>query len=104
MSEIPLPSGFQIVMSPYGYFLPLMLYAAWSTLAFWDIARRTTLSRGAAIGWMLVVMLVPFVGALAYHLAGGSEIPKSLRAAVVGGGLAIFGLALLVGRLAGGAA
>ena len=104
MSEIPLPSGLQIVVSLYGYFLPLMLYAAWSTLAFWDLGRRANLSRGAAIGWTAAILLLPFIGALAYHVAGGSEIPKPLRATLVGGGLAIFALALLVGRLLGTAA
>jgi len=79
-------------------------FAAWSTLAFWDLGRRTNLSRGAAIGWTAVILLLPFIGALAYHVVGGSEIPKPLRATVVGGGLAIFALALLVGRLLGTAA
>src|SRR5688572_15955591 len=99
MSEIPLPSVLQIVVSLYGYFLPLMLYAAWSTLAFWDLGRREDLSRGAAIGWTLAVILLPLIGALLYHVAGGSQIPRSLRTAVVGGGLAIFLLALVAGRL-----
>lgn len=102
MSEIPLPSGLQILMSLYGYFLPVMLYAAWSTLAFWDLGRREVLSKGAVLGWVLVILLIPFVGALAYHVVGGSQIPRSLRAAVVGGGLGLFALVLLVGNLIGG--
>ena len=44
MSEIPLPSIFHTLLSMYGYFLPIMLYAAWSTLAFWDLGRREDLS------------------------------------------------------------
>lgn len=102
MSEIPLPSGLQILMSLYGYFLPVMLYAAWSTLAFWDLGRREGLSKGSVLGWVLVILLIPFVGALAYHVIGGSQIPRSLRAAVVGGGLGLFALVLLVGNLIGG--
>ncbi len=102
MSEIPLPSGLQILMSLYGYFLPVMLYAAWSTLAFWDLGRREDLSKGAVLGWVMVILLIPFVGALAYHVIGGSQIPRSLRAAVVGGGLGLFAVVLLVGNLIGG--
>ena len=33
-ATFPLPTSFQILVSMYGYFLPFMLYAAWSTLAF----------------------------------------------------------------------
>jgi hypothetical protein len=102
MSEIPLPSVLQIVVSLYGYFLPLMLYAAWSTLAFWDLGRRDGLSKGAAIGWVLVILLIPFLGALAYHVVGGSQVPRSVRAAVVGGGLGVFAIVLLVGSMIGG--
>ena len=98
MSEIPLPSTLSILMSLYGYFLPIMLYAAWSALAFSDLGRRQV-SRGVAVGWVAVILLVPFFGALAYHVVGGSTMPKMLRGVVVGGGLACIALALLIGRL-----
>ena len=78
MSEIPLPSALSIVMSLYGYFLPIMLYAVWSALAFSDLGRRQ-IARGVGLGWVTVILLVPFFGALAYHLVGGSTVPKSLR-------------------------
>jgi len=102
MSEIPLPSVLQIIVTLYGYFLPVMLYAAWSTLAFWDVGRREDLSKGAVLGWVLAILLIPFLGALAYHVIGGSQIPRSLRAAVVGGGLGLFAVVILVGNLVGG--
>ena len=102
MSEIPLPTGLQIVLSLYGYFLPLMLYAVWATLAFWDLGNREGMSRGAAVTWVLVILLIPFLGALAYHLIGGSRVAPAVRAAVVGGGLGVVVLVLLVGRLVGG--
>ena len=102
MSEIPLPSGWQIVVSLYGYFLPIMLYAAWSTLAFWDLGRREGLSNGAAMGWIAAVLLIPFFGGLAYHVIGGSTISKALRTAVVGGGLALVALVLAIGVLVAG--
>jgi hypothetical protein len=39
---------------------------------------------------------------LAYHLVGGSQVPRSLRAAVVGGGLGLFAVVILIGNLIGG--
>ena len=102
MSEIPLPSIFHTLLSMYGYFLPIMLYAAWSTLAFWDLGRREDLSKGGSVGWVLVILLVPFLGAFAYHVFGGSQIPRSLRAVVVGGGLGLFLIVIAVGNLIGG--
>jgi len=99
MSEFALPTVLQVAVSLYGYFLPLMLYAAWSTLAFWDLGRRTELSRGAAYGWTAAVLLLPFVGALGYHLIGGSQVPAAVRRMAVGGGLAVFALSLLAARL-----
>ena len=100
MSEIALPSALSILMSLYGYFLPIMLYAAWSALAFADLGRRS-ISRGAAAGWVAVILLVPFFGALLYHVIGGSTVPKALRGVVVGGGLAAIALALVIGRMVG---
>ena len=101
MSEIPLPSALSIVMSLYGYFLPIMLYAVWSALAFSDLGRRQ-IARGVALGWVAVILLVPFFGALAYHVVGGSTVPKGLRGVVVGGGLVCIVLALVLGRMVGG--
>ena len=100
MSEIALPSPLSILLNLYGYFLPIMLYAAWSTLAFVDLGRRQ-LTRGVAAGWIAVILLIPFFGALAYHVIGGSTVPRSLRGVVVGGGLLCIVIALIAGRLVG---
>lgn len=100
MSEIPLPSGLSILVALYGYLLPIMLYAAWSALAFADLGRRQV-SRGTAVGWIAVILLVPFFGALSYHLVGGSSLPRSVRGVVIGGGLACVALALVLGRMVG---
>jgi hypothetical protein len=97
----PLPSTWQTLLNLYGFLVPFLLYAAWSTLAFWDIGRREGLSRSSALGWIGLVLLVPFAGAAAYHLVGGSRIPGHLRAGVVGGGLAFYALVLIVGSLVG---
>ena len=104
MGELAGPSLLQVVLSLYGYFLPLMLYAAWSTLAFWDLGRREDLGAGARLGWTVAVLGVPFLGALAYHLGGGSRVPSSVRGTVVLGGIGLVVVVLLAGRLVGGAA
>jgi hypothetical protein len=102
MSEIPLPTAWQVLVSLYGYFLPIMLYAVWSTLAFWDLGRREGISSGVTFGWVAVILLIPFFGALAYHLIGGSTVSKPLRTTVVGGGLALVVIVLALGSMMGG--
>lgn len=104
MFGIPLFSAglFGLLFGLYGSFLPFVLYAAWVSLALWDLARRDDLSRGAVLGWIAVILLVPFLGAIAYHAVGRSQIPGWLRGAVVGGGLLAYVLVLGIGALVGG--
>lgn len=65
------------------YYLPLALYAAWLSVATWDIVRRSQMKSGARIGWMAVIYLIPILGPLAYYLFSKSEIPRSTRYALV---------------------
>jgi len=101
-AAFPLPTSFQTLLSMYGYFLPIMLYAVWSALAFWDLGRRQGPVPGGVILWLVLILVVPFFGALAYHLVGKSEIPRTLRIAMVGGGVGVYLLVLIAGRLMGG--
>ena len=94
--------GWSLLFGFYLYFLPGVLLAAWVALAFWDIARRDDLSRAAAIGWVAVILLIPFLGVIAYHAVGGSKIPGWLRLAMVAGGLLAYALIAGVGALLGG--
>lgn len=104
MSGVPLsqPGAWQLLFSFYGYLLPVALLAAWVSLAFWDLARREDLGRGAAIGWIAAILLVPFLGVIAYHVLGARDLPAWLRTAVVAGGLAAYVLILAVGAALGG--
>lgn len=96
-------SVWQVLFGLYGYLLPFVLYAAWTSLALWDLARRDDLSRGATIAWIVAVLVIPFLGVIAYHVAGRSpSLPGWLRAAVVGGGIASYLLVLAIGALLGG--
>jgi hypothetical protein len=97
-------SPWGLVFALYGYLLPFVLYAAWTSLALWDLARRDDLGRGASIAWIAVILVVPFLGVIAYHLLGRPRLPGWLRAAVVGGGLAAYLLVLGVGAWLGGIA
>ncbi|MDX1447451.1 MAG: right-handed parallel beta-helix repeat-containing protein [Acidimicrobiia bacterium] len=95
-------SATSVFFGLYAYFLPFVLYAAWVAIALWDLARRDDLSRGATIGWIAVVLVVPFLGVIAYHVLAKSPIPAWQRAAVVGGGLVAYLVIFVTGALVGG--
>jgi plastocyanin len=97
-------SPWQLVFALYGYLLPFVLYAAWTSLALWDLARRDDLGRWVAVGWIAVVLVVPFLGVIAYHVLGRPRLPAWLRAAVIGGGVVAYLVVLGVGALLGGIA
>ena len=87
---IPLTDGLTTLLGLYGYILPLVLYAAWVAIAMWDLVRREALTDGRRIGWMVVVLLVPFLGPPIYLLAGRSPISRPVRVFLVFGALAIY--------------
>ena len=58
----------------YAYLLPFVLYAAWVGIALWDLARRDDVGKGKVIAWTAVILLIPFVGVIAYHLFSASPI------------------------------
>ncbi len=80
----------QVVIGLYATVLPFAVLGAWIAVALWDLSRRVNgaeLSRGAAVGWSVVVLVVPVVGAAGYLLASPS-LPRWLAATYVGGGVA----------------
>ena len=86
----------------YSYVLPLVLYAAWVVLAIWDIVKRDDLSRGAGMGWMIAVLLIPFLGAIGYHVFGGSSVPVAYRWVLLLGGPLIYVLFIGIGLAVAG--
>jgi len=80
----------ELLLGLYGYVLPLVLYAAWVSVALWDLVRRDGLRSGARLGWLAVVLIVPFLGPLIYLAFGKSEIPRSVRIMLVAGSLAAY--------------
>jgi plastocyanin/uncharacterized membrane protein YhaH (DUF805 family) len=92
---IPLGPLGSTLLGLYAYVLPLALYAAWISIAMWDLIRRE-LSDRRRIGWMALVLAVPLIGPIAYFGLGGSAIPSAVRWFLVAGGLAIYlGIAAL---------
>lgn len=94
-------SWWSLLIGLYGYVLPGILYAAWVTIALWDLIRQESQPIAFRARWMAVVLLVPFAGPLLYFGFGRSPIPAQLRLMLTVGGvvatLAISALAALLG-------
>jgi len=91
------------VLGLYAYVLPLVLYAAWVVIAIWEIVtKRQELGRGAGIGWMFIILVIPFLGVIAYYLFGKSTIPAAYRWVLLAGGIGVYLLFLVLGLVVGG--
>ena len=87
----------------YAYVLPLVLYAAWVVIAVWEIiTKREDLSRGAGIGWILAILIIPFLGVIVYYIFGKSQIPAAYRWVLLAGGMGTYILFLALGALVAG--
>jgi hypothetical protein len=83
-------SWWGVLVGLYAYVLPLILYSAWVSIALWDLVRQEAVPNRTRILWMLVVLMVPLLGPIAYYAFGRSPIQRSLRLMLVAGGLAIY--------------
>jgi hypothetical protein len=101
--SIAAPTWWSLLLATYAYVLPLVLFVAWITIAFWDLIRREELSSARRVMWMAVVLLVPFLGPILYYVLGRSPIPRSLRVLLVGGALLAYVVIAVVAILIGGA-
>lgn len=90
-------SWWGLLIGLYGYALPGFMYAAWLTIALWDLIRQESLPISFRARWMAVVILVPFAGPLLYFGFGGSPIPRQLRLLLTVGGI---GACLLIAAVA----
>jgi hypothetical protein len=100
---VPFATTFGAFIGLYAYVLPLVLYAAWVVIAVWEIiTRRDDLSRGAGIGWILAILIVPFLGVIAYYIFGKSQIPAPYRWVLLAGGMGAYLLFLVLGLVVGG--
>jgi hypothetical protein len=79
------PSVLQFLLGLYAELLPLAIYAAWLALGFWDLARNEKMSNAARLIWMVVLVVVPILGPIAYFLFGRSALSRSFRVMLVVG-------------------
>jgi hypothetical protein len=103
MTGLPVsnPNFFQLLFGLWGFFLPFALFASWVGLAIWDLARRKA-STPYKAAWLAAVLLIPFLGALAYHLFARTHLPRWFRFAITFGGLGAYVVVLAIGAIAGG--
>lgn len=103
----PLPTGgssvFQFLLGLYAELLPVAIYAAWLSLGFWDLARNERLSNAARLIWMVVLVVIPILGPVAYYFFGRSGLSRSFRVMFVIGApllyLAVTGLLVWIASL-----
>ncbi|HEY6565906.1 MAG TPA: right-handed parallel beta-helix repeat-containing protein [Actinomycetota bacterium] len=95
-------SWWSLLIGLYGYALPGFVYAAWLTLALWDLIRQESAPISFRARWMAVVILVPFLGPLLYFAFGKSPIPKQLRLLLTVGGIGACLLIALLAAVVGG--
>jgi plastocyanin len=95
-------SWWGLLIGLYGYVLPFVLYTAWVAIALWDLIRQEARSLPHRTRWMLVVLVVPFVGPLLYFAFGRSPIPRQLRLILTVGGIAIYAAFVVIGTSVGG--
>jgi plastocyanin len=85
----------------YAYFLPFVLYAAWVAIALWDLMRSER-NRGGVIGWSLAILILPFLGVVAYYIWGRPRLAVWQRVTLLAGGIGAYLLILVIGALVGG--
>lgn len=88
-----------LLVGLYGYILPFVLYATWVAVAMWDLIRQESAPLPHRTRWMLVVLVVPFLGPLLYLAFGRSPIPRQLRLVLTAGGIVVYLLFLGLGVL-----
>jgi plastocyanin len=72
----------------FAFLLPITVYAAWTSLAFFDMHQRNSLHHRPF--WTALLMLLPFLGAFLYHLRSGSTIPAHIRVSMLATGAGVF--------------
>jgi hypothetical protein len=99
--SVTLPTSLQMLLGLYAYLLPLLLYVLWSTLALWDLGRRSELAATAVWIWAFSIFALPFLAALGYLFFGGARLAPRVKLLALGGGAAYL-LILALGASIGG--
>jgi hypothetical protein len=98
---VTLPSNLQMILGLYAYLLPLLLYVLWTTVALWDLGGRAETTAAKTCLWVLLILALPFIGALAYLFLSGSRLTPRIKLIALGGGAAYL-LVLALGLSIGG--
>ena len=97
---VPLATSLgELLIGLYGYILPFVLYATWVAVAMWDLIRQESAPMPHRARWMLVVLIVPFIGPLLYFAFGRSPIPRQLRLVLTAGSIVAYLIFLGLGVL-----
>jgi phospholipase D-like protein len=99
--NVNLPSNLQMILGLYAYLLPLLLYVLWTTVTLWDLGRRAETTTAVTWVWALLILALPFLGALAYLFFSGSRLTPRIKLIALGGGAAYL-LVLALGISIGG--
>ena len=94
--------GFSTLFGVLGWLAPFALFVAWVALALLDLARRDDLAAGATVAWTVAVLVVPFLGAPVYLLAGGARLPRWLRWVSVAAATVVMAVLLAAAAVIGG--
>ena len=86
----------------WAYLMPFMLMAALLAIGLWDLVRDNDRSRSSTIMWILIQLLIPFLGVFAYFLVGSNTLPKWSRYTIVFAGFGSYLILLIVGVVVGG--
>jgi hypothetical protein len=66
--------------------------------------KRDDLTTGGGIIWMFIILVVPFLGVIAYYIFGGSQLPTAYKWTLLAGGMGVYLLFVALGLLVGGIA
>ncbi len=98
--DVTMPSNLQMILGLYAFLLPLLLYVMWTTLALWDLGRRSGTTATATWIWSILILALPFLGALAYLFLSGAQLTPRIKMIALGGGaayLAVLALGMSIG-------
>ena len=90
--------GWSIFFGLWAYLMPFMLFAALLAIGLWDLIKS---ENDKSMLWILVMLLVPFIGVLAYFFFACS-LPTGKRNAIVFGGLGSYLVFVIAGAVFGG--
>jgi hypothetical protein len=88
-------NGTAFVDTVLSYLLPLLLYCAWSSLVFLELAWSGSSSR-RVWSWSVATLCLPFLGPALFLLAGPATLTRATRLTVVAGGAALVVLGYLL--------